>query len=287
MWAYIVRRCLMGLVLVLAVTLVTFVLFFASPIDPARFACGKNCSEDQRKVTARALGYDKPVYEQWASFMKGVVAGREFPADEDLRAANPKLVTDCAAPCLGYSQINAKTVNELISEAAPVTLSLAIVALVMWLIGGILFGILAAITKGSFLDRGIVGLTLIAYAFPSFFIGVFILKYVAIKWEIIDYPAYISIAEGGLWTLVRQLAGPCLHPCAVVHGQLCADDSRLRPRVDERGLHPDRQGQRSSTAEGAVQAWAAVGVDAAGDDGRTRLRDVARRGNHHRVGLHL
>jgi peptide/nickel transport system permease protein len=208
MGAYIVRRCLAGLVLVLAVTLVTFVLFFASPIDPARYACGKNCSEEQRQVTARALGYDKPVYEQWATFMKGIVAGREFPADKELREANPKLVTDCAAPCLGYSQINAKTVNELVKEAAPVTMSLAIVALVMWLIGGILFGILAAITKGSYLDRGIVGLTLIAYAFPSFFIGVFILKYVAVKWEIIDYPSYISIAEGGLWEWFVNLLAP-------------------------------------------------------------------------------
>jgi len=140
--------------------------------------------------------------------MKGIVAGREFPADKELREANPKLVTDCAAPCLGYSQINAKTVNELVKEAAPVTMSLAIVALVMWLIGGILFGILAAITKGSYLDRGIVGLTLIAYAFPSFFIGVFILKYVAVKWEIIDYPSYISIAEGGLWEWFVNLLAP-------------------------------------------------------------------------------
>lgn len=208
MWAYIVRRCVMGLVLVMAVTLVTFVLFFASPIDPARFACGKNCTEDQREVTRKALGYDKPTWEQWTLFLGGVVNGRDFPADKSLKKTNPELITECPAPCLGYSHLNAKTVNELIGEAAPITVSLSIVALVMWLIGGVLFGILAAITKGSFLDRGIVGLTLIAYAFPSFFIAVFLLKYVVIKWGIFSYPSYISIDEGGLWMWFSNLLLP-------------------------------------------------------------------------------
>jgi peptide/nickel transport system permease protein len=208
MWAYIVRRCVMGLILVMAVTLITFVLFFASPIDPARFACGKNCSEEQRDQARKALGYDKPTYEQWTLFLGGLVKGRDFPADKELREAAPQLITHCPAPCLGYSHLNAKTVNELVKEAAPVTVSLAIVALVMWLVGGILFGILAAITKGSFLDRGIVGLTLVAYAFPTFFIAVFFLKYLAVKWQVIEYPSYTPIAEGGLWAWFTNLLVP-------------------------------------------------------------------------------
>ena len=208
MGAYIVRRIAMGLVLMLALTLVTFILFFASPVDAARIACGKNCTEEQKDVTRAALGYDQSPFEQWGGFMKGVVAGRDFPVDEKLRDAAPELVTHCEAPCLGYSQFNAKTVNELIVEAAPISISLAIVALVMWLVGGILFGILAAITKGSFLDRGIVGLTLIAYAFPSFFIAVFFLKFVVVKWGILDYPAYISIADGGIGPWFSNLLLP-------------------------------------------------------------------------------
>lgn len=208
MWAYIVRRCLMGLVLLLALTLVTFILFFATPVDPARFACGKNCTEDQRDQARKALGYDKPVYEQWANFMKGLVVGRDFPADPELQKAAPELITHCERPCLGYSHLNSTTVNELVAEAAPVSVSLAIVALVMWLIGGVLFGILAAITKGSFLDRGIVGLTLVAYAFPTFFIAVFLLKYVVVKWQIFPYPAYTPVAEGGLWSWFSNLLLP-------------------------------------------------------------------------------
>lgn len=208
MWAYIVRRCFVGLLLLLALSLVTFFLFFAGPVDPARFACGKNCSEEQRDQARKALGYDKPVYEQWALFMKGVVAGREFPADEELRRAAPETVTNCEAPCLGYSHLNSATVNDLVKDAAPISISLAIVALVMWLVGGVLFGIMAAVFKGSFIDRGIVGLTLVAYAFPTFFIAVFFLKYVSVKWGVFPYPSYTTIAEGGVGSWLVNLLVP-------------------------------------------------------------------------------
>ena len=208
MWAYIVRRVCVGMALMLALTLVTFALFFASPVDPARFACGKNCSEQQRDVARKALGYDKPVYEQWGNFVKGIAVGRDFPADPELRAAAPEVVTECGAPCLGYSHLNSSTVNDLVKDAAPVSISLAIVALVMWLVGGVLFGILAAVFKGSLIDRGIVGLTLIAFAFPSFFIGVFFLKYGAVKWELWPYPSYVTIADGGPASWLANLLVP-------------------------------------------------------------------------------
>ena len=210
MWAYVVRRCLMGVVLILAMTLVTFTLFFATPIDAARFACGKNCSEEQRDITRAALGYDKPVVEQWAGFIKGLFVGRDFPLDEAQREAAPDQVTHCAAPCLGYSNFNAKTINEMVSEALPVTISLAVVALVLWLIGGVLFGIMAAMKQGSFLDRGIVGATLVIYAFPSFAIAVFLLNYVAIKWGVFPYPKYTQIADGGVVEWFGNLLLPAL-----------------------------------------------------------------------------
>jgi peptide/nickel transport system permease protein len=198
MWAYAARRVVIGLMLLLVLSFVTFVLFFAAPVDQARFACGKICNEDQIAVTEKALGYDKPVHEQWAGFVKGVAVGRDYPLDPELRAAAPDIVTHCAAPCFGYSQLNARTVNELVGEAAPTSISLAFVAVLMWLAGGITLGILAAVRKGTIVDRGIVGLTLIAYAFPTFFIGVFFLKYVVIKWGFLSYPEYTTVEEGGL-----------------------------------------------------------------------------------------
>lgn len=208
MWAYAARRVMIGLVLLLALTLVTFFLFFAAPVNQAKLACGKICNEDQVAVTEKALGYDKPFYEQWGSFVKGMAVGRQFPLDEDLRKAAPEIVTDCSAPCFGYSQFNAKTVNELVKTAAPVTISLAVMAVLIWLFFGVLLGIMAAVTKGTILDRGIVGITLIAFAFPTFFIGVFFLKYVVVKWGVLDYPYYTTIADGGIGGWVSNLFLP-------------------------------------------------------------------------------
>lgn len=210
MWAYAVRRTIIGIVLVIVVTFVTFALFFAAPVNQARLACGKICTDEQIAKTAQALGYDKSMPSQWADFIKGVVAGRQYPADPELRAAAPEIVTDCTAPCLGYSQLSGKTVNAVIRDAAPISMSLAVVALIMWLTGGVLLGVLAAVTKGSFLDRGIVGLTLVAYAFPTFFIGIFALKYVVIDWGLAPYPGYESIAEGGVWGWFSNLLMPGL-----------------------------------------------------------------------------
>jgi peptide/nickel transport system permease protein len=208
--AYAIRRLLIGSVLILALTFVTYILFFAVPSDPAKQACGKNCNEEQIEQTRIALGYDRPWYNQWQDFMVGLVKGRDFPADEQLREANPNMVTECEAPCLGFSFVNQKTVNDLVFDALPISASIALMAVVMWVIGGVVFGILAAMTKGSFLDRGLVGLTLVAYAFPSFFIGKFLITYVAIKWQLVDYPVYQPIADAGVFGWLSGLFLPAL-----------------------------------------------------------------------------
>ncbi len=202
------RRIFIGIILLLVLSLMTFVLFFASPVDVTRFACGKNCTQEKRATTEKALGYDKPVIVQWGNFLKGVVVGRDFPADKALQEASPDIVTHCGAPCFGYSQVNAMTVNELIKDSAPVSVSLAFMACFIWVLFGILFGLLAAVTKGSLIDRGIVGLTLVVYAFPTFFIGTFMLKFVAIKWGWVPFPQYVSISEGGVWNWLLNLLLP-------------------------------------------------------------------------------
>lgn len=210
MFAYIVRRAFAGIIMLVVMSLVVFVLFFASPVDPAKFACGRNCSPAQMEQTRKALGYDDPVLQQWVNFLRGIVNGRQFPADDALREAAPQLVVDCPRPCFGYSIVNDKTVNEEIKAGFPITLSLAIVALTMWIIGGVSLGAIAALTKGSFIDRGLVGVSLILYAFPTFFIGLILLKFVSIKWQWWDKPEYQSIADGGLGGWLYNLILPGL-----------------------------------------------------------------------------
>ena len=214
MIAYVIRRVAIGIVMLFAMVLVVFVLFFATPGNPAQTVCGKYCTPEKLQEVTQALGYDKPVTYQFGQFIKGVFVGRDYPVDDKYRAqleqTNPDLVIHCSAPCLGYSQHYAKTVNSLIKKFAPVTVSLAVFAFLLWIIVGVLFGVIAAVFKGRWLDRILVALTLVVYALPTFFVGTFLLQYVAIKWKFFPYPHYTTIADGGVWNWLVGLTLPAL-----------------------------------------------------------------------------
>jgi peptide/nickel transport system permease protein len=208
--AYIVRRVFAGVILILVMSLVTFLLFFAGPVDPARYACGKNCSPALIAQTSKALGYDQPVIVQWGQFVKGVFVGRDYPNDPKLKKTAPETIAHCPAPCLGYSRFQNATVSSLIKDALPVSLSLALVAFIMWITGGVFFGVICALRKGTLVDRGIVGISLVFFAFPTFFTGLFLYEFIAIKWQITPIPQYISIADGGFFPWLAGLLLPAL-----------------------------------------------------------------------------
>lgn len=195
MIAYIVRRLMVGVALLVVMSFVTFALFFAGA-DPAKFTCGKNCTPELIEQNRKALGYDKPWPAQWGDFMKGLVAGREYPNDEALRKAAPQNVVECSAPCLGYSPLQTATVWDSIKPKIPVSASLAIAAFVMWITMGLLGGIIAALRKGTIIDRGLVGISLVFYAFPTFFIGLFLYIFLALKWQIVGVPSYAPLVDG-------------------------------------------------------------------------------------------
>lgn len=212
MTAYIIRRLIVGVGMLLAMSLVTFFLFFAGG-DPSRSLCQRQCTPERVEAISKQLGYNRPIYAQYGDFLKGLFVEREFPSDPEYRAAikktNPDLITKCGAPCLGYSEGNQQTVNDLITKAVPVTVSLAIVAFILWITFGVLLGVTAAIYKGSYLDRGLVGMTLVVYALPTFFVGNVLLLYVSQKWRIVDRPEYSPLADGA-WAWFTGLLLPAI-----------------------------------------------------------------------------
>lgn len=199
MGAYVVRRVVIGVLLLLVMSFVTFALFFSGP-DPAKFTCGKNCTPELIEQNRRALGYDKPWPVAWSDFVKGIFVGREYPNDPALRATNPELIVKCDAPCLGYSRMVSEEVWTTIKQKIPVSASLAMAAFVMWMIIGVGGGVVAALRKGTIVDRGIVAFSLVLYAFPTFFVGLLLYQFVALKWGLVPPPAYTPMADGfGLW----------------------------------------------------------------------------------------
>lgn len=214
MFFYTIRRLISVVVMLLLISLTTFLVFFASPIDPATLSCAKNCTPAVVEGNRKLLGFDKPIPVQYFNWVKGFFVTRYFPDDPVQRANAPQTVYTCDAPCLGYSQVKARGVTGIVTDGLPVTASIAVVAFVIWIVTGVLFGIIAALNRGRWPDRLLVGLSLIGYSLPSFFVGVLLLTFVAIKWQLWPLPQYVSpTTNPGLW--LQGLLLPALTLAAV------------------------------------------------------------------------
>ena len=131
MLEYLIRRLLWAAVLFIGVTLITYVLFFLLPADPARLAAGKSATAEDVARVAHQLGLDRPVHEQYALFLK-------------------RLVVDHS---LGRSYANRRSVNEMVGEAVPVTAALVFGGAILWMLIALPIGILSALRPRSLLDR--------------------------------------------------------------------------------------------------------------------------------------
>jgi peptide/nickel transport system permease protein len=180
-----VRRVLGMFVLLFLLSVAVFFLFNILPGDPARLTCGKACSPSIIEANRHRLGLDEPVLTQYTKFMSGIFVGRVFSQD------SPQPIV-CPVPCLGYSFNRQELVTSLIARAAPVTFYLAIGAFVLWLFFGITLGIFAALHRGHWQDRLVMGISLVGYSFPSFFLGLILVFFVIIKWQLLPFPNYIS-----------------------------------------------------------------------------------------------
>ncbi|HET9853405.1 MAG TPA: ABC transporter permease [Candidatus Limnocylindrales bacterium] len=185
MAAYIFRRFLLMLTLLFMLSVIVFFLFQMLPGDPARLSCGKACTPEIVELNRKRLGYDKPVIEQYRLFVSGIFFGRTFSED------SPQPIK-CEAPCLGYSFDRREEVMSLIARAAPATFWLAVGAFIMWLTVGISLGIYAALRRGRWQDRLTLGISLVGYSMPSFFIGLMLYYFVVIQYKLLPKPEYVS-----------------------------------------------------------------------------------------------
>ena len=182
MFAYISRRLAVSFFILLAASFAVYVIFAFLPFDPAALTCGKNCNDPGIIEANRSrLGYDLPFFTQYFLFLKGLFVGRTF--------GEGAAMISCPAPSLGYSFQEHACVTDLIGEALPVTFSLAIGAIVMWLALGIGLGILAARFRGRVVDRLSTVFVLIGTSLPTFLTGLILLVFVVIRWGLIPFPS--------------------------------------------------------------------------------------------------
>jgi peptide/nickel transport system permease protein len=182
---YLIRRVLGMVLLLFLLTLAVFFLFNMVPGDPARLTCGKICTPTALAANRHKLELDIPPADQYVRFLGGLINGRTYAAD------SPSPVY-CPAPCLGYSFLRHQQVLALITKAIPVTFWLALGGFVIWIITGLAAGIYAALHRGKWQDRSIMGLALVGYSLPSFFIGLVLIFFVVLEWGLLPFPQWVS-----------------------------------------------------------------------------------------------
>jgi len=168
MMTYLVRRLLWACVLFVAVTMVTYVIFFIIPTDPASMAAGRSASAADIARAEKYLGLDRPVPVQYALFLKRLVVEQS----------------------LGRSFANRRDVNEMIKEAAPVTASLVFGGVILWMLIALPVGILSALRPRSLLDRTTMMFVLVGISLPVVWIGLVLQYLVGFKWGLTPNSGY-------------------------------------------------------------------------------------------------
>ncbi|GAA4818724.1 ABC transporter permease [Streptomyces ziwulingensis] len=167
MLAYLIRRLFAAVVMLVVIVIVVFSIFFLIPkwagVDIAQSFVGKQADPASVAAVADKLGLNDPIYAQVWEFFKGIFTGRTYSGGGD--------VTECAAPCFGYSFRTEQAIWPVLTDRFPVTLGLALGAAVLWLIFGLAAGVLSALKRGTLWDRGAMVVALAGVSLPIYFTG--------------------------------------------------------------------------------------------------------------------
>jgi peptide/nickel transport system permease protein len=163
---FLIRRLLFGVLVLWLISVATFVLFFVAPHDPARVIAGRLATPATVALVRHRLGLDQPILTQYGHFLNDLLHGH-----------------------LGYSFYNSTSVNTLVATRLPITLSLTIGAAVIWLVSGVMIGVLSATRARSFIDRASTVFVLAGLSMPTFLLGLlfiyllfFRLHLIGIEW---------------------------------------------------------------------------------------------------------
>jgi peptide/nickel transport system permease protein len=179
MLLFLAKRIALGVLVMLCVTVVVFLIFYVGPGagDVARTLAGRDAPPQTVALIAHNLLLDRPLPVQYGHFLAQLLHGN-----------------------LGYDYYNSESVNTIIAQAFPVTLSLIIGAAPLWLALGVLSGVYSAVRPRSLLDRLFTGVALLFYSTPTFVLGVLLI--LALYYELTVHglsifppPGYVPLTQ--------------------------------------------------------------------------------------------
>ena len=241
---YIIRRLTLLVIVIVGMSVITFSLTHLVPGNPARLLAGTHAKQEQVEAIARKYGLDRPLYEQYFIYMSGLLRGD-----------------------MGLSMTTRRTVREDIAQFLPATIELTLSALVLVIVMGIPFGVIAAVSRGRLLDHAIRIFTIAGVSMPIFWLGV-VMQIVFYRWlgllpvggrlGIIDIePSHVtglylvdSLLAGEIQTFGTALVHLIMPATALAFGSLAVTTRMMRASVIE---SLDADYVRTARAKGLVE----------------------------------
>jgi peptide/nickel transport system permease protein len=184
MLRFIIRRGLSTILVLFAISILTFLIFQAIPNgDPALRLAGRTATPETIASIRHSWGFDKPIYVQYVKTMGHILDGSVISYTQELN------------------------VEDQIRADLPATLSLSIGAGVIWLFFGVVFGLISALTAGRLTDRLLTVLAMIGVSTPVFFLGAMMLYYLGYKWAIFPNGNYVPLTQNP-WQWFTHLIMP-------------------------------------------------------------------------------
>lgn len=173
MLAFVVRRLLATIPVLGMVALFVFLMLRLTPGDPAAVIAGDNATSAQIAAIREQLGLNQPIFTQFAIWLGDLLRGD-----------------------LGESFFFKKQVTELILLRVEPTLALATVTILITVVIAVPLGVVAAYKHGSWIDRLVMGFSVIGFSVPVFVLGYLLIYLFAIQLKLFPVQGYRSIADG-------------------------------------------------------------------------------------------
>ncbi len=225
MLSYIARRILATIPVVSVVAVFAFLLLRIAG-DPAAIIAGDSATTQQVAEIRVRLGLERPIVEQFVIWIGRVVRG-DF----------------------GESFFFKKQVAELIKERLEPTAALAVCTLILAVLIAVPLGVLAAAKRGTWIDRGVMGFSVLGFSVPVFVIGYALIYLFAIELSWLPVQGYQRLAEG-FWGFLERLILPSV-TLAVIYVALIARITRTSV-LEVMGTDHVRTARAKGLGEGAV-----------------------------------
>jgi peptide/nickel transport system permease protein len=225
MFGYIARRVLATIPVVTVVAVLAFLLLRLSG-DPAAIIAGDSATTQQVAEIRVRLGLERPIVQQFAIWIGRVLRG-DF----------------------GESFFFKKQVAELIRERLEPTAALAVCTLILAVVVAVPLGVLAAAKRGTWIDRAVMGFSVLGFSVPVFVIGYALIYLFAIELSWLPVQGYQRLSEG-FWGFLERLILPSV-TLAVIYVALIARITRTSV-LEVMGTDHVRTARAKGLGEGAV-----------------------------------